>query len=361
MKRTGILVVNLGTPNSFSKKDVGTYLREFLMDGRVIDIPYWKRWLLVNLIIVPFRAPKVSKEYQKLWLKDGSPLLVYGKELVKKLKGRFYGQIKVELAMRYQNPSIQNGLQKLREAQVDEILVFPLFPQYASATTGSVAEKVMEIVSTWNVIPSVQFINSYHDNKQYIQNFADKVREDTHQFKPDHVLFSYHGIPERHLDNMNEDGTKWCNHTENKNAHCNAKNRYCYRSACFETSQLIAQNAGLAPEQYTTSFQSRLGKNPWIKPYTDATIEKLAQKGIKKLLVVSPSFVADCLETTLEIGEQYRELFMELGGTDFHFTESLNADDKWVETVYTILSDQMKQKEEAVEKTKVRPLFDHHL
>ncbi|RKD86536.1 ferrochelatase [Mangrovibacterium diazotrophicum] len=337
MKKTGVLVVNLGTPNSYNKKDVGIYLREFLMDGRVIDIDHWKRWMLVNLIIVPFRAPKVAHEYQKLWLKDGSPLMVYGVQLVEKLNRKFNNSVVVELAMRYQNPSIQSGLEKLRKANVEEIIIFPLFPQYASATTGSVAEKVMEIVSKWNVIPNIQFINSYHDDQRYIGNFADKVKADIKKHTPDHILFSYHGIPERHLDNMNENGLELCARCQGTTCKQGNRKRYCYRSACFETTRLIAEKLRLPQETYTTAFQSRLGKDPWIQPYTDATIEKLAQTGTKKLLVVSPSFVADCLETTLEIGEQYRDLFKDKGGSEFHFTESLNADDAWVQTVYDIL------------------------
>jgi ferrochelatase len=343
MKKTGVLIVNLGTPNSYDKKDVAVYLREFLMDGRVIDIPYWKRWLLVNLIIVPFRAPKVAREYKKLWLENGSPLLVYGTQLVEKLKQKLDGSAVVELAMRYQNPSIQSGLEKLRQAMVEEIIIFPLFPQYASATTGSVAEKVMEIVSKWNVIPGIRLINSYHDDEQYINNFAEKVKADMQKHKPDHILFSYHGIPERHLDNMNENGLDFCTRCEGESCKQGAQKRYCYRSACFETSRLIAEQLQLPAEKYTTSFQSRLGKDPWIQPYTDATVEKLAQKGTKKLLVVSPSFVADCLETTLEIGEQYRELFLEKGGKTFHFTESLNADDAWVQTIYRMLTPEIKK------------------
>ena len=309
MKRTGILIVNLGTPHSYSKKDVAIYLREFLTDGRVIDIPFWKRWLLVNLIIVPFRAPKVAREYQKLWLEGGSPLLVYGKALVAGLKQYFPEDVHLELAMRYQTPSIEQGLYNLRHAKVDQIIIFPLFPQYASATTGSVVEKVMDIVSKWNVIPSLKFINSYHTDKQYISNFATKIKNDMDQFQPDHILFSYHGIPERHLDNMNEEGITWCSHTQNKCISCQSKNQWCYRSACFETSHLIAEELELEDSKFTISFQSRLGKNPWIKPYTDVTIGQLANQGIKNLLVVSPSFVADCLETNLEIGELYRDLF----------------------------------------------------
>ncbi|WP_372773339.1 ferrochelatase [Mangrovibacterium sp.] len=343
MKKTGVLVVNLGTPNSYAKADVATYLREFLMDGRVIDIPHWKRWMLVNLIIVPFRAPKVAHEYEKLWLSNGSPLMVYGKELVEKLNQKFDDTVVVELAMRYQNPSIQSGLERLRQSQVDQIIVFPLFPQYASATTGSVAEKVMEIVSKWNVIPSIQLINSYHDNMLYIGNFADKVRKDIKRHEPDHVLFSYHGIPERHLDNMNEEGLELCSRCMGNTCEKGSEKRYCYRSACFETSKLITEKLKLPQDKYTTAFQSRLGKDPWIKPYTDATIKQLAQHGTKKLLVVSPSFVADCLETTLEIGEQYRDLFFENGGNDFNFTESLNADDAWVQTIFNLLQREIKK------------------
>ena len=341
MKRTGILLVNLGTPRSYSRKDVATYLREFLMDGRVIDIPSWKRWLLVNLIIVPFRAPKVAREYQKLWLEGGSPLLVYGKELTQKLTRHFSDEVVIELAMRYQQPSIENGLDKLRRAKVDELIIFPLFPQYASATTGSVAEKVMEIASKWNVIPSIKFMNSYHQDEQYIISFATKVKNDLQKHRPQQVLFSYHGIPERHLSNINERGIKRCNYPNCECAKGKAQNRYCYRSACFETSRLIATQLGLAPEAYTTSFQSRLGKDPWIKPYTDQTIVELAKKGVTNLLVVSPSFVADCLETTLEIGEQYKDLFVEHGGENFHFTESLNAGDQWAKAVYSLITKEM--------------------
>ncbi|WP_107821354.1 ferrochelatase [Mangrovibacterium marinum] len=343
MKKTGVLVVNLGTPNSFNKKDVAVYLREFLMDGRVIDIAHWKRWMLVNLIIVPFRAPKVAREYQKLWLKEGSPLMVYGRQLVDKLNGKFDDSVVVELAMRYQNPSIQSGLEKLRQANVEEIIVFPLFPQYASATTGSVAEKVMELVSKWNVIPTIKVITSYHDDDQYIANFADKIKADIQTHKPEHILFSYHGIPERQLDNMNENGLELCSRCPANNCDKGNKKRYCYRAACFETSRLIAEKLHLSADGYTTSFQSRLGKDPWIKPYTDATVEQLAQKGTKNLLVVSPSFVADCLETTLEIGEQYRDLFLEKGGQRFNYTESLNADDRWVQTIFDLLNREIKK------------------
>ena len=336
--KTGILVVNLGTPASSEAKDVARYLREFLMDGRVIDIPAWKRWLLVTLIIAPFRAKKVSKEYKKLWLDEGSPLLVYGRRFVGKLEQQYNSeQVKVTLAMRYQNPSIKKGLEELREFGAQQIIVFPMFPQYASATTGSVAEKVMRITAGWNVIPSIQLINSYHKNPAYIKVFAEKVKKDVEKHRPDHVLFSYHGLPERQLRKANEGKAVYCNFPSCDCRKENGKNSYCYRSACFETSKLISQELGFPDEQFTTSFQSRLGKSPWIQPYTDDKIAELRKQGVKNLLVVSPSFVADCLETTLEIGEQYRDLFMELGGESFNYTSSLNDEDQWVKAAQQII------------------------
>ncbi|MCU4164691.1 ferrochelatase [Carboxylicivirga caseinilyticus] len=341
MKKTGVLLVNLGTPDSFSRKDVKKYLAEFLMDGRVIDIPYWKRFLLVRGIIAPFRSKKVSIEYEKLWLDNGSPLLVYGKELKEKVQNLFIrnaANVEVELAMRYQSPSIESALNKLKHKSVDRIIVFPLFPQYASATIGSVAQKVMEIISKWEVIPSIDFINDYHEDSEYINAFAKKVSDDVIKYKPDHILFSYHGIPERHLENIQKQNSNLCSWPECSCSRKNEVKRYCYRSACFNTTRLIAERATLDMNTFTTSFQSRLGKSPWIKPYTDVTVEQLASKGIKNLLVVSPSFVADCLETTLEIGEQYKELFLEKGGEKFAFTESLNADNSWAEAIYNILN-----------------------
>lgn len=346
MSKTGLLVVNLGTPDAPEYGAVKRYLTEFLMDGRVIDIPFWRRFLLVNGIIAPFRSRKVAKEYKKLWTAHGSPLLTHGLVLVQKLLEKFDSSpwdVEVELAMRYQNPSIQMALEKLRAKGVDEIIVFPLFPQYASATTGSVNQKVMEVVSQWQVIPSIQFLNSYHSHPEFINAFAAKVLHDVSKHQPDHVLFSYHGIPERHLDRIRSEAG-YCNSA------CNCRDgkyqQYCYRSACFHTSKLIAESIGLDQGSYSTSFQSRLGKDPWIKPYTDATIAELAGKGVKALLVVSPSFVADCLETTLEIGEEYRNLFLEKGGEKFNFTESLNVDNLWVEAVFNIISTKYFKTEE---------------
>ena len=346
--KTGVLIVNLGTPDSPATKDVRKYLIEFLMDERVIDVPAWKRTLLVKGIIAPFRSPKVAKEYKKLWLENGSPLLVHGQELVNKVQQLFnrdLSQVHIELAMRYQSPSIEKGLQKLKTANVQKIIVFPLFPQYASATTGSVAQKVMEIVSKWNVIPHIDFIQSYHDDPRFVEAFAFKVRGDIARYQPDHVLFSYHGIPERHLTNVQKQNLNLCHWPKCKCERKALNKPYCYRSASFKTSELIAAASGIAPVNFSTSFQSRLGKDPWIKPYTDETILHLLKKGVKNLLVVSPSFTADCLETTLEIGEEYKELFLENGGESFHFTESLNADDQWSRVVFQLIKNKINNDE----------------
>ncbi|MBL3657551.1 ferrochelatase [Fulvivirga sediminis] len=339
--KTGVLVVNLGTPDAPTVKDVRKYLTEFLTDGRVLDLPTLKRNALVRGLIVPLRAKKVTKEYKKLWLNNGSPLLVYGKSLVKKLRLLFDEEVEIELAMRYQSPSIEDALTALRNKNTERIIVFPLFPQYASATTGSVAQKVMEIISKWNVIPSIEFINSYHTDPRYINLFAEKVAQDIDYYKPEHVLFSYHGIPERHLKNIQKNDTNKCSWPHCGCGQQSMSNPYCYRSACFKTSELIAKKIGKGFTKYTTSFQSRLGKDPWIQPYTDQTIQHLSKIGIKKLLVVSPSFVADCLETTLEIGEEYRELFISNGGNDFNYTRSLNDDDKWADAIHDIINEKM--------------------
>ena len=346
--KTGILLVNLGTPDAPTYRHVRRYLSEFLMDGRVIDLPYWKRFLLVRGIIAPFRSAKVAREYRKLWLPEGSPLLVHGQSLAHQLQARFskaFPGNQVALAMRYQNPGIRQALEQLRNGGAERIVVFPLFPQYASATTGSVAQKVMEIVSEWEVIPALDFIQSYQDHPQFIEAFASKIQADIDRHQPDHILFSYHGIPERHLDNIKQENPRNCAWPKCNCETKSSRKPFCYRSASFETSERLATRLGLRFTKYSTAFQSRLGKSPWIQPYTDETIRQLAQRGIKKLLVVSPSFVADCLETTLEIGEEYRELFLERGGTSFHFTESLNASEAWVDAIYEMINEKIGRNE----------------
>jgi ferrochelatase len=323
--KTGILLVNLGTPDSPSVADVRKYLREFLMDGRVIDINPIGRFFLVNGIIAPFRAPKSAKTYKELWTPKGSPLMFYGIELAELLQKALGEDYVVALGMRYQNPSIESALEKLKSQAIHKIIVLPLFPQYASATTGSVHQEVMRIVSKWQLIPQLVMIDSYPNLPEMIQTFAElgeKYRKE-HHF--DHIIFTYHGLPQRQLKKADSRClTNGCCDVFSE------KNRLCYRAQCVETSRQLAKALALKEGDYTISFQSRLGNDPWIQPYTDETIERLVKEGKKKILVFTPSFVADCLETTIEVGEEYKELFEEKGGEHWQMVESLNVHPRWV-------------------------------
>ena len=328
--KIGVLLVNLGTPDTPNTPDVRKYLREFLLDKRVIDIPAIARYPLINGIIAPFRAPKSAKVYKELWTERGSPLLYHGLDLQKKLQAALGNDYYVAFGMRYQSPSIKSALEELREQSVDRIIVLPLFPQYASASTGSVQDKIMEIVKDWWVIPSISFISSFCDDPGFIRSFAELGKQHMAQDNYDHVVFSYHGLPERHILKGSDHG--YCKLGSCCNSY-NKRNKYCYRAACFATSRLLAEQLGLREDQYTVSFQSRLGRDPWLQPYTDFILKDLPAKGIKKVLAFSPAFVADCLETTIEVGEEFREMFVEAGGEKWQLVESLNSNDTWVEAV----------------------------
>ncbi len=333
MSKKGILLVNLGTPDDPSTSSVRRYLREFLMDKRVIDIPFVSRWLLVNLIIAPFRGPKSAKEYQKLWEDRGSPLKFYGEDLTQEVQKKLGTDYHVVLGMRYQSPSIQNALEELKN--VESIRVLPLFPQYASATTGSVADKVMEIVKEWQVIPKMEFVSQFYDNEKFLDTIVNQAKSFMDSSEYDHFVFSYHGLPERQIFKA---GISQCSLGNCCNT-CQNENRYCYRAQCFETTRLIAKKLGLKEDQITTAFQSRLGKDPWIQPYTEDVLQELASKGTKKVLAFSPAFVADCLETTLEVGETYKEEFIEAGGEQWDLVPSLNIDPKWIDCVCDLARD----------------------
>lgn len=328
--KTGVLLVNLGTPDSTKVSDVRKYLRQFLSDGRVIDISPLGRFLLVNFIIAPFRSPKSAKEYRKVWTEKGSPLLYHSVELTDLLRQELdESTYQVELGMRYQNPSIKSALDKLQSPNLEKLIVIPLFPQYASATTGSVHQEVMEIISKWQLIPKMVMIDSFADNELMVNTFAEMGKKYMDQDHYDHFLFSYHGLPERQLKKADPDchcDTKCCSVFTDRN-------RLCYRAQCYETSRLLAKALGITEKQYSVSFQSRLGKTPWIQPYTEDVVHQLAEKGVKKLLTFSPSFVADCLETTVEINEEYGEQFVEHGGEKLQLVESLNTHPMWVQTL----------------------------
>ncbi len=335
LEKTGVLIVNLGTPDSPAVPDVRKYLREFLMDGRVIDIPFIPRWMLVNLIIAPFRSPKSAKVYRELWTDQGSPLKIYGEKNEIQLQQALGDTYVVKLAMRYQNPSIEKSLKAFQTMGLNKIIVIPFFPQYASATTGSVYEEVMRIIGQWQIIPEIEFINYFYNHPKFIKAFADNGRKYLEKEDFDFVLFSYHGLPERQIRKGDCTGNvcqlgSCCDTIHELNQHC-------YRAACFETTRLLAKELGLKEGTYSTCFQSRLGKDPWIQPYTESVIKELAGKNIKKVLAFSPAFVSDCLETTIEVGEEYKELFEEHGGEHWQLVESLNDSEAWIDLLTELI------------------------
>ncbi len=331
----GVVLVNLGTPDSPSTPDVRKYLREFLMDKRVIDIPFLRRWALVNLIIAPFRAPRSAKLYQLLWEDRGSPLMFYGEDVVSRLQQSLGDDYLVKLAMRYQSPSIRSVLEKLKAAIVNRIIVIPLFPQYASASTGSVIDKVMEVVKGWQIIPQIEFIDQFLEEELFIKAFAERGKTAMQDQDFDHYIFSYHGLPERQILKGSING--YCQLSDKCCSNYHQKNHWCYRAQCFHTSRLLAGELGIPNDKYTNAFQSRLGKDPWIRPYTDELLKELPKQGIKKVLVFSPSFIADCLETTIEVDREFKEEFKAAGGEHWQLVESLNDHPLWVECLKQIV------------------------
>ncbi len=336
-RRTGVLLINLGTPDSPEVSDVRRYLREFLSDPRVIDIPAPLRWLLLNAIILPFRPAKSAHAYKQIWMPEGSPLLVYERALETAVRGKLGSDYVVELAMRYGSPSIASALDKLEAADPERIVVIPLFPQYASASTGSAMQKVFELAGAKNNVPDLVTINEFFDAPGFIEAFAAVARPELEALEPDHVLFSYHGIPERHVKASDLSGT----HCLQSNTCCDrlvAANRHCYRAQCYATTRALSARLQLSPEQHSVSFQSRLGRTPWIKPYTDLVLPELAQKGLKRLLVLCPAFVADCLETVEEIGIRAKQQWKDLGGETLQLVPSLNAHPVWVDAVVEMIT-----------------------
>ena len=331
MKRA-LLIVNLGTPNKPTYFSVFKYLRQFLMDRRVININPILRFFLVNLIICPTRSFSSTKIYKKVWNKEtGSPLLHNTKKLAQKIQSKL-PEYTVEYAMRYQNPSIENVLNKLLIQNPDEIIILPLFPHYAAATTGSVYEEVSRILSKKWVVPKIKFINQFYDNDKFIDAWVEKAKKfDINSY--DKIIFSYHGIPNSHVDNVYENSV--CNDHD-----CEIKiteiNKFCYKATTYETTKLIASRLNISPENYVVTYQSRL-TNKWLSPFTDEVLQAIANEGTKNVLVFSPSFTADCLETIIEIGDEYNELFINSGGQKLDYVESLNYSDLWSDAIISII------------------------
>jgi ferrochelatase len=330
--RIGLLLINLGTPEAPETGPVRDYLREFLSDPRVIDIPAVARWLLLNLVILPFRPAKSAAAYRKIWTSAGSPLLCHHLALATALQAALGDAVKVVAAMRYGSPSIATGLQTLKAAGIDRILILPLYPQYSSAATGSTLEAVFAQASRlWNV-PSLQVLPPFYADPGFIRAVAAQTRPVLERVRPDHVLFSFHGVPERQVKRSDDSGS----HCLAKGDCCEsitAQNQYCYRAHCVQTARLTAAALGLPPEKWSISFQSRLGRTPWITPFTDVVLEEMPARGIKRLVVVSPSFTADCLETLEEIGIRAVADFKAKGGEALELVPSLNAEPVWVEAV----------------------------
>ncbi|MCY4780955.1 ferrochelatase [Sphingobacterium sp. UT-1RO-CII-1] len=325
----GVLLVQLGTPDAPTTSDVRRYLTEFLMDPRVMDISKLGRTLLVKGVIVPKRAPQSAATYRTIWDEEtGSPLMYYSELQRDLLQAELGEDYHVELAMRYQNPSIESALKKMEGMFFESIRVIALFPQYASATTGSVIDRVMELMRSWQYFPEVSFVSSYCDDDEMVGVYAEHGRKhDIDSY--DHILFSYHGLPVRQLGKVDPSGNLKCPDFGCESCQVEKK-PHCYLSQCYATTRAIVKKLNLSKERYTLCFQSRLGKTPWIQPYTSDTLRVLAEKGVKKLLVFSPAFVADCIETLDEILVEYADEFKALGGEEVAMVESLNDDPKWI-------------------------------
>lgn len=333
--KEAVLIINLGTPNSPETGDVRTYLTQFLNDRRVIDISAIGRFLLVNFIIVPFRSSKSANLYKQIWTKDGSPLLTHTRDLTAKLQKEMGDNYIVDFAMRYQNPGIKTVLNKLRKESPTKISIIPLYPQYASSSTGSTLELVMKEIAGWEVIPNVNLISNFFNDPGFISSIVEQGKQ-YNIADYDHILFSYHGLPERQIKKASDHyGSGTCSFgnccdTLTKNNH------FCYRANCFATTRELVKQLNIPEGKYTSTFQSRLD-DKWLKPYSDKVIEDLGKKGMKKLLVFSPAFVADCLETIYEIGTEYNEIFKHNGGESVTLVKSLNSNDTWVKALKNLI------------------------
>jgi len=335
MNRTGVLLINLGTPDAPTPDAVGRYLRQFLMDGFVIDVPNPLRWFLVNVMIVPRRKGQSAKAYQKVQLPEGSPLLVYTREMAEKVAARLAvdgDRFVVEYAMRYGNPSIASALERLRTQDIARLIVMPMYPQYAESSYRTAVEETKKRAGELGLAERLSFLPPFYHRSDFIKACAGRVRDGVEAWPVEHFVFSFHSLPVRHLKKL--DATQ---------AHClvksdcceqiSAVNRNCYRAQCLFTARAIAGELGLKEDAYTVSFQSRLGRAKWLGPQTESVLGELARAGVKRVAVCCPSFVADCLETVEEIGIRGRKTFIAAGGERLRLIPSLNSDPVWVEAV----------------------------
>ena len=329
--RIGILLVNLGTPDAPQPAEVRRYLREFLGDPRVLDMPALARWLLLHLVILPFRPRSSAEAYAKIWTPRGSPLLTNGLDLRDAVTRELGSDYAVVLGMRYGRPSLREAAEQLARADVARILALPLFPQYSEAATGSAVARLREELARVDS-PPIEVLPPFYAEPRFVAAVAHVARPRLAGFQPDHVLISYHGLPERQVRGADASGS----HCLARPDCCDAigvANRSCYRAHCFATTRAVAGALGLAPEKHSTAFQSRLGRTPWIRPTTDEVLPELAARGVRRLAVLCPAFVADCLETLEEIGIRARATWESLGGEAFELIPCLNADPVWARAV----------------------------
>lgn len=318
-RRTGLLLTNLGTPEAPTAEALRPYLKQFLSDPRVIELPKWKWWPILNGIILRVRPAKSAALYRSIWTDQGSPLMKIGLDQTQKmahlLNSEGHSHVEVKLAMRYGQPSIGQALQAFQDEGINRLIVLPLYPQYSGATGASTFDAVVSELGRWRWTPELHFINSYHDNPLYIQALANSVRQHIAQYgQPDKLMMSFHGMPQRYFDQ----GDPY----------------YCF---CQKTSRLLAEQLGMHKDQYLTCFQSRFGREPWLQPYTDETLTRLASEGVKHVAVICPGFSADCLETIEEIAEENQETFKEAGGETYHYIPALNDRDEHMRALYSVV------------------------
>jgi len=341
MNKQGVLLVNLGSPDSPSVSDVRKYLREFLMDSRVLDAPFLVRSFVVYGCILPFRPKQSAEAYHKIWQPEGSPLVTTTKRVKEALQKRV--PIPVELAMRYQNPSIESAVRTLQQQGVTDLLLIPLFPHYAMSSYETAVERVKEVLARRAPGMALTVIPPFYDHPDFIEALAASAAGYLSRGY-DHLLFSFHGLPERHM--RKADPT--CSHclvAENCCEATNPAHATCYRAQCFKTAEAFVKKAGVT--KYSVAFQSRLGRDPWLKPYTDHELIRLPKDGIKNLLVICPAFVSDCLETLEEIAMRGRETFLEAGGKDFALIPCMNEHPLWIATLEKMITGFTAPKQQA--------------
>lgn len=318
--KVGVLITNLGTPEAPTKQALRPYLKEFLSDPRVVEVPRLIWWMILNLVILNIRPGRSAKAYQTVWTEEGSPLLVHTRNQAEALREKMTAQwgdnIVVDFAMRYGNPSVDSVIEKMLQQGVRKLLVVPLYPQYCASTTASTFDAVADSLRQRRWMPELRFVTHYHDNPEFIDVCANKIQKHWDKYgRADKLMFSYHGIPKRYLTNGDP-----------------------YHCECYKTSRLIAAKLGLEKDQYMTCFQSRFGREEWLKPYTDHTLKALPGEGVKSVQIVCPGFSADCLETIEEIGEENREYFLEAGGERYEYIEALNSDPQHIDMLSDLIT-----------------------